>query len=134
MAYGTITQRDKFGSKQKSIELRVNSNDAVTAIANAIDTVTGNSVRKTARTEEIAESSGYGVGNLGREAVFQFANADGKILPFRLRGITDSYFLVGGTIDTTNVDIIALRDAIITNALLSDGEVAASLVKAYIVD
>jgi len=134
MAKTTITQKDKFGTKSKSIELRVNTSGAAQAIADAISKVTGNSVRGVSRTETVSESSGYGTGNLGREVVFQFANSDGKILPFRLRGVTDGYYLVGGTIDITNEDIVDLVDAIKANALLSDGEVVDAIVKAYVVD
>jgi hypothetical protein len=134
MPKATIVQKDKFGSKSKSIELKVNTNAAATAIADAIDTVTGGSVKAVTRTEEVSDEGGYGTGNLGREAVFQFADTDGKILPFRLRGLAEVYYLQGGTVDITHTDIVALKDAMKTNALLSDGETIDTLVKAYIID
>lgn len=134
MGYVTITQRDKPGSRSKSIELRVESDAAASAVADAIDAITGNSVKKVTRTIEISTESGYGTGNLGREAVFQFLNADGKILPFRLRGVPETYFQPGGEIIATDPDIVAFVNAMKTNALLSDGEVIDALNRAYIVD
>lgn len=131
--FGNFGQRDVAGWRHKRVEM-VSGLDALSAIEGAINAITGNSVKKTSYTTEVNSSDGVGTGNLGREVVFQFQNADGKILPFRLRGVVDTYILPGGEINTAHADVIAFANAIRTNAVLSDGETATGLVRAYVVD
>lgn len=131
--FGNFGQRDVAGWRHKRVEM-VNGPAALSAIEGAINGITGNSVKKTSYVTEVNSSDGIGSGNLGREVVFQFQNSDGKILPFRLRGVLDTYILPGGEINTAHADVIALATAIEENAILSDGETATGLVRAYVVD
>lgn len=131
--FGNFGQRDIAGWRHKRVEM-VNGPAALAAIEGAINALTGGSVKKTSYTVEVDSSDGVGTGNLGREVVFQFQNADGKILPFRLRGVLDTYILPGGEINTAHADVAAFASAIQANAVLSDGEVATGLVRAYVVD
>jgi len=129
-----IKQSDKAGNRSKRIELATDTDAAANAIAGAIDVITGGSVKQVDRTIALSSESGYGTGNLGREVVFVFKNADGKALPMRIRGVLDDYILQGGAIDITHADIIAFASAVMTNARLSDGETAATLYEGYVVD
>ncbi len=122
MAYAIITQKDGLEKAQKRIELKIETPAGATAIATAIDGVTGGSVRKVDFSDNVSESSGYGTGNLGREAIIRFSDSTGNLIPFRLKGMVNECFLLGGKLDITNEDVIALGSALITNALLSDGE------------
>lgn len=132
--FANIKQMDKVGARGKRIELRVETTAGASAVAGAIDTITGGSVKQVTMTTPVSSESGYGTGNLGREAVFIFKTADGESLPFRLRGVTDTYIMQGGKIDTNNADVVQFASDMIANALFSDGQVAASLYDAYIVD
>lgn len=132
--FANIKQMDKAGARSKRVELRVETTAGASAIADAIDSLTGGSVKAVTMTTPVSSESGYGTGNLGRESVFIFKTSTGETLPFRLRGVLDDYVMQGGKIDTANQDVVDFATAMITNALFSDGQIAASLYDAYVVD
>lgn len=132
--FASILQKDKARKASKRLELQVETTAGASAIAGAIDTITGGSVKAVDMSQDVSDESGYGTGNLGREVLFQFEDADGNILPMRVRGVLDTYINVGGDIDVTNEDVIAFVSAVTTNVKLSDGQVPTSLRKAFVVD
>lgn len=133
--YGNFVQRDIARKASKRIEV-VNGATSIGLLETVINDITDDSVRETTMTTEVSSVSGAGTGNLGRESVFEFTTTAGKILPFRLRGVSNSYVIAGsgGEIDITNADIVAFANAFIANARLSDGETATALFRAYVVD
>jgi hypothetical protein len=134
MPFAVLGQNDGLFKSSKRIELKAATPANATAIAEAINAVTGNSVVKVGYSTEISSEDTPGTGNLGREAVVRFVDATGKIIPFRLRGMINSCFLPGGALDVTNADVIALGQALITYALLSDGEAVLTLHSGEVVD
>jgi hypothetical protein len=127
MPFAVLKQNDGLFKSSKRVELKAATPGNATLIANAINAVTGDSVVNVGYSTEISDTGTPGSGNLGREAVIRFVDANGKIIPFRLRGMIDDCFLPGGTLDVTNTDVIALGQALITYALLSDGEAVLTL-------
>lgn len=133
--YGNFVQKDVARSASKRIEV-VNGTTSIGALETAINAITDDSVRETTMTTDVSKTAGVGSGNLGRESVFNFTTSSGKILPFRLRGVSNSYVIAGtkGKLDIANADIAAFASAFIANARLSDGETATGLFEAYVVD
>ena len=114
----------------------VNGAVSIGALEAVINDITDNSIRETTMITEVSSVAGTSTGNLGRESVFEFTTTAGKILPFRLRGVSNGYVIAGsgGEIDITNADVVAFANAFIANARLSDGETATALFRAYVVD
>ena len=127
MPFAVLTQKDGIEKSQKRIQLKAETPANATALATAINAVTGGSVRKVDYSTNVSEVTGFGTGNLGRESVIRFTDGSGNLVAFRLRGIENEYFLTGGALDVNNEDIIALGTAITTYALLSDGEAVLTL-------
>jgi hypothetical protein len=134
MPFAILKQNDGFFKSSKRIELKAATQGNATLLATAINAVTGDSVVEVAYANEISKTPTPGTGNLGRESIIRFVDNTGKIIPFRLRGLVNDCFLPGGALDVTNEDVIALGQALITYALLSDGEAVLTLHSGEIVD
>jgi hypothetical protein len=131
--FASIKQSDGYFNSSKRIELKADTPGDASAIASAIDAVTGNSTTAVSYSKQLSTSAA-GTGNMGRETIIRFVDSDGKLVPFRLRGMVNACFLPGGALDVTNEDVIALGDALIAKALLSDGEAVLTLHSGEIVD
>lgn len=133
--YVNLKQRDKARSTSKRFEV-TNGLASASALEDGINGITGDTVREISVTTDVSKSAGYGTGVLGREAVFLFQTSGGKMLPLRLRGVTDEFLVASGRpeINVNNGDIAAFAAAVIANVKLSDGETPATLVSAYVTD
>jgi len=136
MAYiAGLKQRDSTGkTTSKRIELKpavaTDESGAITAmqeIATALNTVTGGAVKGQTVSNKVLENAGVGSGNNGIEVTLVFTDGEGQYIPFRIKGMLTSYIGADGVIDTDNADIAALGQAVIDNALLSDGEAVLTL-------